>query len=200
VNPWGFNNRADCGIDKRQQAQNNYNGVQLNGAWSGNEPECVYVRNIISSISGELSFAIDMHSTVWTDSLTRYGCFYGGVNRNAENVPTIYRTYEWLYEFYNVKYPSIVQGATVPNPTSGGYASVGYMTNTFNSWIYTTYNVQASTMEFSDHVWTSALHTSTALSVAVNMYLNQIVQQLNDEYKNTTPTDIPAAEYYPAMG
>lgn len=200
VNPWGFNNRADCGIDKRQQAQNNYNGVQLNSAWNGDEPECVYVRNIISSISSELSFAIDMHSTVWTDSLTRYGCFYGGVNRNAENVPTIYRTYEWLYEFYNVKYPSIVQGATVPNPTSGGYASVGYMTGTFNSWIYTTYNVQASTMEFSDHVWTSALHTSVALSVAVNMYLNQILQQLNDEYKNVTPIDIPSSDYYPAKG
>lgn len=200
VNPWGFNNRADCGIDKRQQAQNNYNGVQLNSAWNGDEPECVYVRNIISSISSELSFAIDMHSTVWTDSRTRYGCFYAGVNRNAANVPTIYRTYEWLCEFYNQKYPTIVNGDTVPNPTSGGYASVGYMTGTFNSWIYTTYNVQASTMEFSDHVWTSGLHTSIALSVAVNMYLNQIVQQLNDEYKNTTPTDIPAADYYPTRG
>ena len=202
VNPWGFNNRADCGIDKRQQAQNNYNGVQLNSAaqWSGNEPECVYVRNIITSISSELSFAIDMHSTVWPDSRTRYGCFYGIINRNAANVPTIYRTYEWLYEFYNQKYPSIVQGDTVPNLLGEGKASIGYLDGIFHSWIYDHYNVEASTMEFSDHVWTAGLHTSTALSVAVNMYINQIVQQLNDKYKDVTPTDIPSSDYYPAKG
>ena len=200
VNPWGFNNRGDCGLDKRSVAQNNYDGVQLNANWGGNEPEAVMVRTLVASLSSELSFAIDMHSTVWSDSRTRYGCFYGGVNQGADNVRTIYRTYEWLYQFYNVKYPSIVQGDQCPNPLGGGYASVGYMTNTFNSYFYANYNIQASTMEFSDHTWTPELHTSVALSVAVNMYLNQIIQQLNDEYNHNSETGIPAGDMYPAKG
>jgi hypothetical protein len=199
VNPWGFNNRGDCGLDKRSVAQNNYNGVQLNGAWGGTEPEAVAVRTLVASLAQELSFAIDMHSTVWSDSRARYGCFYGGVNRNAENVRTIYRTYEWLYQFYNVKYPDIVDGDQCPNQM-GNYASIGYMTGTFNSYFYTNYGIQTSTMEFSDHVWTSALHTSIALSVAVNMYLNQIIQQLNDVYKSNTATGIPASDNFPAKG
>lgn len=200
VNPWGFNNRGDCGMDKRNVAQNNYNGVQLNGAWGGTEPEAVAVRTLVASLAQELSFAIDMHSTVWTDSRTRYGCFYGGVNRNAKNLRTIYRTYEWLYQFYDVKYPSIVDGDQCPNPLGSGYASIGYMTGTFNSYFYDNYGIQTSTMEFSDHVWTSDLHTSVALSVAVNMYLNQIIQQLNDVYKSNPATGIPAADDYPAKG
>lgn len=200
VNPWGFNNRGDCGLDKRNVAQNNYDGVQLNASWGGNEPEAVMVRTLVASLSSELSFAIDMHSTVWPDSRTRYGCFYGGVNQGADNVRTIYRTYEWLYQFYNVKYPSIVQGDQCPNPLGGGFASVGYMTNTFNSYFYANYNIQASTMEFSDHTWTPELHTSVALSVAVNMYLNQIIQQLNDEYNHNSETGIPAGDNYPAKG
>lgn len=200
VNPWGYNNRGDCGIDKRSVAQNNANGVQLNANWESNQAEAVMVRTLVSSLASELSFAIDMHSTVWTDSRTRYGCFYGGVNQGADNIRTIYRTYEWLYQFYNVKYPSIVQGDQVPNELGYGYASVGYMTGTFNSYFYENYDIQTSTMEFSDHTWTADLHTSVALSVAVNMYLNQIIQQLNDEYKHNTETGIPAGEMFPAKG
>lgn len=199
VNPYGFNNRADCGIDKREQAQNNANGVQLNGAWTGNAAEAVAVRNLIEGLKHELSFAIDMHSTVWEDSRSRYGCFYGGVNSGSASLLTVFKTYEWLYRFYDMKYPSIVQGDSVPNPFGDGYASIGTMTGTFNSWVYSTYGIEATTMEFSDHVWTPDLHTSVAMSVAVNMYLNQFVQHICAGFKYITPK-VDSSDIYPAKG
>lgn len=199
VNPYGFNNRADCGIDKRAQAQNNANGVNLNSAWNGNAAEAVAVRTLIESIKDELSFAIDMHSTVWEDSRSRYGCFYGGVNGGSASLLTAFKTYEWLYKFYNIKYPSIVQGDSVPNPLGNGYASIGTMTGTFNSWIYSTYGIESTTMEFSDHVWTSELHTSVAMSVAVNMYLNQFIQHICARFKTITPK-VESVDIYPAKG
>ena len=199
VNPYGFNNRADCGIDKRGQAQNNANGVQLNGAWTGNAAEAVAVRGLIEELKQELSFAIDMHSTVWENSRDKYGCFYGGVNSGSASLLAVFKTYEWLYRFYDMKYPSIVQGDSVPNLLGEGYASIGTMTGTFNSWIYSTYGIESTTMEFSDHVWTPELHTSVAMSVAVNMYLNQFVQHICARFKSITPK-VDSSDIYPAKG
>lgn len=207
VNPWGFNHRSDCATDKRDYAQNNYNGVQLNGAWNGNEVEAVYVRTLLDTIASELSFAIDMHSTVWPETRTKYGCFYGGFNTNGKNVRTIWRTYEWLYEFYGVKYPNIVDGDTCPN-VIGNYASVGILTGCFHDWCLSRYGVQAGTMEFSDHVWSEddstnypkPLHTSAALSVAVNMYLNHILQQVYDGYRVIGETNVPDADKLQTIG
>lgn len=207
VNPWGFNHRSDCAIDKRNYAQNNYNGVQLNAAWSGSATEAVYVRTLLDSIASELSFAIDMHSTVWNNTRTKYGCFYGGFNSNGKNVRTIWRTYEWLYEFYGVKYPNIVDGDTCPN-VIGNYASVGILTGCFHDWCLDRYGVQAGTMEFSDHVWSDddstnypkPLHTSAAMSVAVNMYLNHILQQVYDGYRVIGETNVPSTDKLPTIG
>lgn len=202
VNPYGFNNRADCGIDKRAQAQNNSKGINLNGAWNSNNSnaaEAIAVRTLIESIKNELSFAIDMHSTVWDNSLSKYGCFHAGVNEGSNSLLTVFKTYEWLYKFYDMKYPSIVQGKSVPNPLGDGYASIGTMTGVFNSWIYSTYGIESTTMEFSDHTWTQELHTSVAMSVAVNMYLNQIIQHICARFKTITPK-VESTDIYPAKG
>lgn len=207
VNPWGFNHRSDCAMDKRNYAQNNYDGVQLNSAWSGSAAEAVYVRTLLDAIASELSFAIDMHSTVWPTTRTKYGCFYGGFNSDGKNVRTIWRTYEWLYEFYGVKYPNIVNGDTCPN-VIGNYASVGILTEGFHAWCHSRYGVQAGTMEFSDHVWSDddstnypkPLHTSAAMSVAVNMYLNHILQQVYDGYRVIGETNVPSTDKLPTIG
>ena len=202
VNPYGFNNRADCGIDKRAQAQNNSKGINLNAAWNSNNSnaaEAIAVRTLIESIKDELSFAIDMHSTVWEDSLSRYGCFHAGVNDGSNSLLTVFKTYEWLYKFYDMKYPSIVQGKYVPNPLGDGYASIGTMTGGFSSWIYSTYGIESTTMEFCDHVWTPELHTSVAMSVAVNMYLNQFIQHICAKFKTITP-NVDSIDIYPARG
>ena len=199
VNPYGFNNRADCGIDKREQAQNNANGVNLNSSWNGSAAENVAVRTLIENIKDEISFAIDMHSTVWQDSRSRYGCFHAGVNEGSQSLLTVFKTYEWLFKFYNIKYPSIVQGNSVPNPLGNGYASIGKMTGVFNSWIYSTYGIESTTMEFCDHVWTPELHTSVAMSVAVNMYLNQFIQHICSRFKTITPK-VENTDIYPAKG
>lgn len=199
VNPYGFNNRADCGIDKREQAQNNANGVNLNSSWNGSAAENVAVRTLIENIKDEISFAIDMHSTVWQDSRSRYGCFHAGVNEGSQSLLTVFKTYEWLFKFYNIKYPSIVQGDSMPNPLGNGYASIGTMTGVFNSWIYSTYGIESTTMEFCDHVWTPELHTSVAMSVAVNMYLNQFIQHICSRFKTITPK-VENTDIYPAKG
>ena len=202
VNPYGFNNRADCGIDKRAQAQNNSKGINLNAAWNSNNSnaaEAIAVRTLIDSIKDELSFAIDMHSTVWQDSRSRYGCFHAGVNDGSVSLLTVFKTYEWLYKFYNIKYPSIVQGNSVPNILGDGYASIGTMTGVFSSWIYSTYGIESTTIEFSDHVWTPELHTSAVMSVAVNMYLNQFVQHICARFKTITPK-VESTDIYPAKG
>lgn len=200
VNPWGFNNRGDCAMDKRDVAQNNYNGVQLNGTWNSNEPENVYVRNILTALKDELSYSIDMHSTVWPDSRTRYGCFYGGYNANAVNVMSLMRTWQALYSYYNVKYPAIVQGDTAPHPFDSTYASIGKMSNVFSSWCLYTFAVQSVTIEFSDHVWSQDINTSVAMSVAVNMYLNHIIGQICEVYKFGGVSELPAEDVYNAKG
>lgn len=220
VNPWGFNRRSDCyvgdasgeghGGTSKRRAQNNYNNTQLNGSWGSTQAENVMVRTLLDSISSELSFAIDMHSTVWDDTRTKYGCFYGGVPDGGPNVRTMLRTWEWLYEFYDVKYPNIVDGDTCPNALDATYASVGVTTGTgsFRGWFYNRYNKPASTIEFSDHVWSDdgstnypkPLHTSAALSVAVNMYLNHILQQVYDGYTLDMSTDVPQSDKHQMKG
>ena len=202
VNPYGFNNRADCGIDKRAQAQNNSKGINLNGQWNSNNSnaaEAIAVRTLIESIKNELSFAIDMHSTVWEDSRSRYGCFHAGVNEGSMSLLTVFKTYEWLYKFYDMKYPSIVQGESVPNILDDNYASIGTMTGVFSSWIYSQYGIESTTVEFADHVWTPELHTSVAMSVAVNMFLNQFIQHICARFKTITPK-VENTDIYPAKG
>lgn len=234
VNPWGFNRRGDCGIDRREIAQNNYNNKQLNAEWNSNQAETTYVRNLLDSISTSLSFAMDMHSTVWPDTRSWYGCFYGSVPTGCKNIRTAFRVWEWLYEFYDVKYPYIVDGDTCPNPMDSTYASVGINSGTgsFRGWFFDRYGKPAINVEFSDHVWTDdedyydpthsltnvpqsgytghtigdgpadaqgnmvPMHTSAALSVAVNMYLNHIIQQVLDGYNVDGSTTVPAADQY----
>ena len=87
----------------------------------------------------------------------------------------------------------------MPNPLGNGYASIGKMTGVFNSWIYSTYGIESTTMEFCDHVWTPELHTSVAMSVAVNMYLNQFIQHICSRFKTITPK-VENIDIYPARG
>lgn len=219
VNPWGFNRRSDCyvgdasgeghgGTSKRNVSQNNANGVQLNAAWTGSEAEATYVRTLLDSIASELSFTMDMHSTVWSDTRTKYGCFYASLIDGCKNVRTLFRTWEWLYEFYGVKYPNIVDGDTCPNKI-GSYASIGFTNGGFKKFCYDRYNgIATSNVEFSDHVWSDddsttypkPLHTSAALSVAVNMYLNLILQQAYDGYNVIALTDVPSSDKHTTIG
>lgn len=235
VNPWGFNNRGNCEIDKRDIAQNNYNNKQLNAEWDSNQAESVHIRALLDSIASSLSFAIDMHTTVRPDTRFRYGCFYGAIPNGSPNTRTMFRTWEWLYRFYDAKYPFIVNGDSVPNMLDDTYASVG-VTNSgsFRGWFFSRYGKPACTIEFSDHTWTEdesyydpthqrqgdkpgwvqpvnplpadangngiPLHTSTALSVAVNMYLNHILQMVYDGFTVDLSTDVPQSDKHPARG
>lgn len=200
VNPWGFNDRGDCVFSSARRGQNNYNNVQLGANWFNNnpEPECEYVETIINSLRNELTFSMDMHSTVHSDSRELYGCFYAAYIEGAKNAVTIMRVSNWLYNFYNVKYPSIVDGDTAPNPLGGGYASIGKSRDGFAFWCLKTHNIQSSTIELSDHVWTNELHTQTAMSVAVNMFLNHIIQQVCDGYNIIDNTELLQQDIYNA--
>lgn len=208
VNPWGFNNRQDCDYENKKEylkrySQNNYNNVQLNGnmivPYAQMQPETQYVYDIFSSLKDELSFFQDMHSTVHIDSRERYGCFYAAIQMPSINNKTIYRTIEWLYEFYNEKYPNIVHGDTCPNPLGGGYASVGLDGKSMCYVAVNKFGIPSFNFEFSDHTWSERLHTSEAMSVCINQHLNTIIQQVLDEYK-TLVDEVPQSDYYNAKG
>lgn len=214
ANPWGFNGRTIClgtSSYNRTVGAHNYNDAELNTNWDQNQAENVNIKNLLDVISDDLSFAFDLHTTVSLQTRTKYGCFYGGTTDGCPNARSMFRTYEWLYEFYNVKYPLIVNGDTVPNQMGNG-ASISCpspsSTGAFRSWCYQRYGIPSATLEHTDHIWNDAgatsypypLHTSVAMSVAVNNYLNHILQQVFQGYNVDDSWDVPSNEKYNGLG
>lgn len=211
VNPHGFNNRSIClGTSSylRQVAGHNANDVELNTNWNQSQAENVNIKTLLTSISNEISFAFDFHTSVSLQTRTKYGCFYGGVNSGCPITRSFFRTFEWLYEFYNVKYPAVVAGETVPSARGSGASIWCATTNNFDGWCWRTFGIPAGTVEHTDHVWNDAgdanyptqLHTSAAMSVAVNTYLNHILQQVYQGYKADSSTDVPSNEKFNGLG
>lgn len=216
ANPWGFNGRTIClGTSNynRTVGAHNYNDAELNTNWDQNQAENVNIKNLLDVISDDLSFAFDLHTTVSLVTRDRYGCFYGGTTDGCPNTRSMFRTYEWLFEFYNVKYPAIVDGDTVPNPhTYGGMSGASIFapatSGSFRTWCWNRYGVPAGTLEHADHVWSEdgstsypkQLHTSAAMSVAVNNYLNHIIQQVFQGYNVDDSWDVPSNEKYNGLG
>jgi hypothetical protein len=187
----------------------NANDAELNTNWDQNQAENVNIKNLLDVISDDLSFAFDLHTTVSLQTRTKYGCFYGGTTDGCPNTRSMFRTYEWLYEFYNVKYPLIVAGDTVPNPIGTGASIFCPATSgSFRTWCWNRYGVPTGTLEHADHIWNDAgaanypypLHTSAAMSVAVNNYLNHILQQVYQGYNVDDSWDVPSNEKYNGLG
>lgn len=181
VNVWGFS--------QSPKNNNNSNNASLQQWSSSNPPQEIaniksYIEN--NSLIDELSFMLDMHTTT-NDS---YYDFYGNIQRHAKNVRTIYKTNAWLCDNY------ALDGRTVDDQYLGYFE----MSNNalFRLYYYYTYGVQTATLELSDYHWDTALSTSAAITMGVTMWLNYIIQMVNDFYHSMF--DIPESDYRPSRG
>lgn len=176
VNVWGFSQSPK----KRTNADN----VEIQTQWNAENPiaEVANLRPKIFALKDELAFIQDMHTT----TNNTYLDFYGVINKNGKNVRTLFRTNAWLCEQY------AKDGRTVDDQYLGYLEGwPGLLSNYFFKEGFTT-----STMELSDYYWDSSLSTSTVITMGVTMFLNYIIQQINDFY--ISMYDIPEEDYRPS--
>ena len=182
VNVWGFS----------QNPKNNQNSLSQNmQAWENtNTPqELQNIKNYINNnnILKEFSFMMDMHTT--TNST--YSNFYGALQRHSQNARTIFRVNSWLYDNF---IPS--RGVVHNEGKDLGYRETS--PNIFRMYWYKK-GVQTFTAEFTDYIWDgNNLATSPVISVAVSMYLNYLIQMMNDFY--ISMYDVPNSDYHQTAG
>ena len=181
VNVWGFS--------QSPKNNNNSNNAALQ-QWSSLTPpqEIANIKAYIEaeSLTDELSYMLDMHTT----TNNTYYDFYGNIQLHAKNVRTIYRTNAWLCDNY------AQDGRTVDDQYLGYYEPANNIL--FRQYYYYNYGVQTATLELSDYHWDNALSTSLVISMGVTMWLNYIVQMVNDFY--VLMSDIPSEDYRPSRG
>lgn len=181
VNVWG--------ISQSTKNNNNSDGSSLQ-QWSTSTPpaEVANVKAYIESVAlmDEVSFMLDMHTT----TNDNYYDFYGNIQRHAKNVRTIYRTNSWLCDNY------AKDGRTVDDQYLGYYEPSAR--NLFRQYYYYQYGVQTATLELSDYHWDSTLSTSKVITMGVTMWLNYIIQMVNDFYHSME--DIPDEDYRQSKG
>ena len=181
VNVWG--------VSQSPKNNNNSNNEQLQ-QWSTSTPpaEVANVKAYIESVSltDELSFMLDMHTTT-NDT---YYDFYGNIQKHAKNVRTIFRTNSWLCDNY------ALDGRTVDDQYLGYHEYSDK--HLFRLYYYHYYNVQTATLELSDYHWDSSLSTSAVITMGVTMWLNYIIQMTNDFYRSMS--DIPDEDYRESRG
>lgn len=181
VNVWGFS--------QSPKNNNNSNNAALQ-QWSSLTPpqEIANIKAYIEAeaLTDELSYMLDMHTT----TNNTYYDFYGNIQRHAKNVRTIYRTNAWLCDNY------AQNGRTVDDQYLGYYDIAG--NPLFRQFYYYTYGVQTATLELSDYHWDSQLSTSPVITMGVTMWLNYIIQMVNDYY--VSMYDIPEEDYRESRG
>lgn len=178
ANPWGFS--------QKPKKRNNVSGYTLQSFdKKKNIKEVYYIKKYINRIKSDLSFMVDMHTTT-NDS---YLDFYGVIHKNCPNVRTLFRVNSWLCDQY------AKEGRNVDDQY------FGYRTSscTLNYYCYKVLGIPSSTLELSDYHWDSKKNTSKVITMGVTMWLNYIIQQVNDEYKNMG-NDIPSDKYKKVKG
>lgn len=126
------------------------------------------------------SFLLDMHTT----TNNTYNDFYGVTNKFDVNLRTIFRTNSWLCEKY------ATGGRTVDDQY------LGYLENSFgllSIYFHDITGISSATLELSDYHWDNAKSTSNVITMGVTMWLNYIIQMINDFYK--AETGIPISDY-----
>jgi hypothetical protein len=182
VNVWGFS----------ENPKNNQNSVGQNmQAWGDiNTPqELQNIKDYIfnNNLLKEFSFMMDMHTT----TNNTYSNFYGALQRHSKNARTIFRVNSWLYNNF---IPS--RGVVHNEGKDLGYRETS--PNIFRMYWYKK-GVQTFTAEFTDYIWDGEwLATSPVMSVAVSMYLNYLIQMMNDFY--ISMYDVPNSDYHQTTG
>lgn len=193
--PWGYTNKVN----------NGYNGGVMQ-AFASESPiaEVTNLKSYISSLADTLSFVADLHTT--RTRTTNYGNFYGIIQKHAPNVRTIMRTREWLSERFadeNWISENFSDSAFVIRyqfDEHGTVEGVGYRntTSTLNYWCYNVLGIPSCTLEFSDWFWYNYRGTLVTQTIAFTMYMNYIVQMINDGYRSIA--DIDEEDYKEVRG
>ena len=174
INVWGYSQST------KQRTFSNGTATQT---WA-NVPlpqELANLKPYLISAAKEASFHLDFHTTL----RDTYNDFYGVTQRFCPNLRTIFRTNTWLCDNY------AKDGRTVDDQYLGyleGYPGL------FSQYMWRVLGVPACTLELSDYHWDSSRSTSKVITMGVTMWLNYIIQMVNDCY-NFIPYGIPIADY-----
>ena len=177
LNVWGISQHANKRTNAANQEMQGWN-------WNPEPVEITNFRTYLDGVYETISFGISMHTTV-TDV---YNDFYGVIKPHAHNVRTIFRVNDWLCRNY------AKNGATVDDQYLGWLNWRNGDNMEIDYW-YVHYGFVGSIMELSDKRW-GALHSSAAITMGVTMWLNYIIQQVNDFYiPKKLIWDIPEEDY-----
>lgn len=172
VNVWGFS--------QIPHINTNSDGANMQG-WNANPliAELDNIKTFLSDYVGGASFLMDMHTT----TSANYPDFYGVINQDAENSHTILRVASWLREHYHGRERTLTGW--------DGYVPIGVRKidqHSLGEYFNNIENVFASTMELTDYIWDGTKigtqATASIITMGVTMFLNYIIQQCNDFYRN----------------
>lgn len=160
VNVWGYSQSP------KMRTNANEESIQQ---WNAEIPpvEVSNMKTIFERLKDELAFAADLHTT----TNNSYGDFYCVINKSAANNRTLYRTHAWLTETYG-------QNKNVDEQL------IGYLKSNvvLSYYLANELGIPSATLELSDYHWDSKKGTSKVQTMAITMWLNYIIQQINDNY------------------
>lgn len=160
VNVWGYS--------QSPKVRNNADNISIQ-TWTSDTPiaEVANLKPIFTALAPELAFAVDMHTTTNNSYLD----FYGVINKYCKNVRTLFRVNAWLTQHY------AIEGGV--KEQLFGYLN---MPELLGSWLFGELEIPTSTLELSDYHWDTSKATSKVQTMGVTMWLNYIIQQINDNY------------------
>lgn len=179
-NPWGCTNNKD----------NNYNDVPLNSDnLDETQPETIANHTAFEALMAThgINFAMDFHTTVNNS----YGDYMVGIKPDEPNERLVknltyalarinapLRTPQYL-EQYNLE-PDEIRLNNV-----GGVGS----TKNYTAWWWWNKNVPSCTIEHSDYVWSTSLHTAAAMTRAVEVQMNQLMAHALAKFPAVHPAE-----------
>lgn len=165
-NPWGADHNSD----------NNANGVNLNKE----NIACTQAENIAIHAAFEtilttygVNFAIDYHTTV----NNTYGDYMASYKPGAPNVDLIKNMVYTLARLNATKRTQqyLSTYSLDPDELRINHLGDSATENTYCSWWYTVKGVTPATIELSDYVWSTSLHTAAAITIGVQCYANHLI-------------------------
>lgn len=172
VSVYGISQKAKAGtIEKNYQIPHNILGINANrDCYEQKLAETRNVLSVIESFRPEIDFGFDLHTTTterWGDYLTVY----------PDRLPTrelIVETDDFLRR-KNITW----RGENLVYCGSSSTYPTGSNASSFASYITEELHVPVCTLEHSDFIFDDQLGTKTAMTRAVELYLNHIIQTLH---------------------
>ena len=181
MNPWGCVNNKDA----------NYNDINLNrDNVDESQPETIANHTAFEALMAAhgINFALDFHTTV-NNSYGDYmiGIRYAEPNLNLTQSLTAalarinarLRTPQYLAQ-YNLE-PDEIRLVEMGGGTGPGV--------TYAGWWWAEKAVPSATIEHSDYVWSTSLHTAAAMTRAVEVQMNQLMAHALAKFPAVHPAE-----------